>query len=388
MRILYVVSRPLEINTSASIRNRATLLGLVENGHEVELLTTMPDERHSAYDAAMAVNDTVATTYVKLGGVQAAARLGRRLKLLRGLRRLAARVLSRREIYDNLKGIVAHTGAVSLKDKQYDLIISSSDPKSSHLFVLELLRTQGSDFHGRWIQIWGDPFAADITLAAGAKQKAIAAEEHRLLQACDRVVYVSRLTKEMQMAAYPDCADKMTYQPIPYMQATITENRDLTAVSGIKLLYCGDYASGVRDILPLYRAASESPFVQLTVCGASDVPLESTANVQVYPRVPYERVLELEREADVLVHLSNLHGSQIPGKIYQYSGTNKPILFLLDGDKAALRNTFEPYERYVFADNDVPSIVKALQQLQEIPRKDAPVADFSRREISKKIILF
>ena len=180
MRILYVVSRPLEINTSASIRNRATLLGLVENGHEVELLTTMPDERHSAYDAAMAVSDTVKTTYVKLGGVQAAARLGRRFKLLRGLRRLAARVLARREIYDNLKGIVSHAGLLSLKEKQYDLIISSSDPKSSHLFVLELLRTQGGDFQGKWIQIWGDPFASDITLAAGAKQKAIAAEEHPL----------------------------------------------------------------------------------------------------------------------------------------------------------------------------------------------------------------
>ena len=46
MKILYVVSRPLEINTSASIRNRATILGLVENGHTVDLFTTEPDRNH------------------------------------------------------------------------------------------------------------------------------------------------------------------------------------------------------------------------------------------------------------------------------------------------------------------------------------------------------
>ena len=277
MKILYVVSRPLEINTSASIRNRATLLGLLENGHEVELFTTEPDAKHGAYDAAMSVSAEIPTTYVKLGGVQAAARLGRRLKFLKGLRRLAVRMLARREVYDNLKGIASHVGEISLKEKQYDLIVSSSDPKSSHLFVLELLRTQGADFHGKWIQIWGDPFAADITLAAGAKQKAIRAEEHRLLEACDKVVYVSRLTQEMQMKAYPDCADKMTYQPIPYMQATITENRDLTKASQIRLLYCGDYAGNVRNIMPLYEAVKAMSDVHLTVCGASDLVLADAA---------------------------------------------------------------------------------------------------------------
>ena len=47
MKILYVVSRPLEINTSASIRNRATIEGLVELGHNVNIITTEPDEKHT-----------------------------------------------------------------------------------------------------------------------------------------------------------------------------------------------------------------------------------------------------------------------------------------------------------------------------------------------------
>ena len=50
MKILYVVSRPLEINSSSSISNRAIIGGLLELGHEVDLVTTQPDKNHINYD--------------------------------------------------------------------------------------------------------------------------------------------------------------------------------------------------------------------------------------------------------------------------------------------------------------------------------------------------
>lgn len=55
MNILYVVSRPLEINTSASVRNRATINGLIELGHNVTIMTSSPDVNHDAYDSSLSV---------------------------------------------------------------------------------------------------------------------------------------------------------------------------------------------------------------------------------------------------------------------------------------------------------------------------------------------
>ena len=55
MRILYVVSRPLEINTSASVRNHATISGLIQNGHQVTLVSASPDKNHEAYDPTLSV---------------------------------------------------------------------------------------------------------------------------------------------------------------------------------------------------------------------------------------------------------------------------------------------------------------------------------------------
>ena len=386
MKILYVVSRPLEINTSASVRNRATILGLLENGYTVHLLTTEADENHQAYDAQMSVASVCKTTYIHLKGIQAAARFGRKWKFLSPLRRIAYRWFSRKEVYDNLKGIAEHTDCISLKDEKYDVIISSSDPKSSHLFVFKLLEQQGSDFAGRWIQIWGDPFAGDITLSAKSKYALIQKEEKRLLARADKVVYVSKPTLEAQQQAYPECGEKMCFFPIPYMERSVTENRDLVTAPVVNLLYCGDYNSKIRDILPLYNAVKSLKGVHLTICGNADITLESCENVTVYARLPYHQVLDMEKETDILVHLSNLRGTQIPGKIYQYSGTNKPILFILDGDINKIREQFEEYHRYEFCLNDIEDIQKTISELICSGKEYIPSPEFDKKIIAQKVL--
>ena len=78
----------------------------------------------------------------------------------------------------------------------------------------------------------------------------------------------------------------------------------------------------------------------------------------------------LEDATDVLVFLCNRTGGQIPGKIYQYSATNKIILFILDGtdeEKRILKNYFAQFNRYVFCENTVEDISRAIGLIK---RKD------------------
>lgn len=385
MNILYVVSRPLEINTSSSIRNRATILGLVENGNNVDVFTTEPDKRHSAYDATLTV-EGVSTTYIHLDGTQKAARLARRFKFLNPIKHWVYQWMSQNEIYDNLKGIVNYTDQVDLSIKKYDAIISSSDPKSSHLFVDKLLDRQGSYFNGCWIQIWGDPFLSDITRQSKSNAKAIKDEEERLLMRADRIIYVSSLTLMSQREVYSKSAFKMTFLPIPYMEQKHYENRDLNGVKTVELVYCGDYNRAVRDIRPLYDAVITMEGVHLTICGGSDMPMENCEKVTVLGRVPYKKVTELEEKADILIHLSNLHGTQIPGKIYQYSGTNKPILFILDGETDKLKSQFKLYNRFIFTDNNCRSIVDTIRLAIKDKQSFYPVPEFEKHLIAQKLI--
>lgn len=385
MNILYVVSRPLEINTSASIRNRATILGFIENGHTVDLFTTEPDKNHSAYDESL-IPEGVNVKYVRLGGTQNLARVGRKMKILKPIKGFVYRWMNRHEVYDNLKGIINYINDIELKEKNYDVIISSSDPKSSHLFVEKLIERQQDVFKGRWIQIWGDPFLGDITRTDKKNSEIVKREEQRLLSKADKIVYVSKLTKEQQQELYPESRDKMTYYPIPYMNENIFQLRDLKSVSEVKLAYCGDYNVTVRNILPLYNTVKDMKNIHLTICGGSDKPVESCKNVTVYGRVSFEQVREIEERADILIHLSNLSGSQIPGKIYQYSGTNKPILFILDGEIEKVKEQFSQYGRYDFTSNNEQDIEKTIIEMVNANFDYKPVLDFSKTKISKKIL--
>lgn len=384
MKILYVVSRPLEINTSASIRNRATIMGLVENGHDVDLVTTEPDKNHFAYDKSMHL-ENVRITYIKLDGIQSAARIGRKIKILKPIKNLAIKYFESHNIYDNLKGIINHTSQVNIND--YDIIISSSDPKSSHLFVETAIKKSKQKYVGKWIQIWGDPFFSDITLSESINKKNIYFEEKRLLSLCNRIVYVSKLTLETQKKLYSEYSDKMMFIPIPYLNEVKTPNRNFKDVKTIRLAYCGDYASQVRNIMPLYDAVIESNLnINLTICGNSDLNLLPVNNINIFKRQEYNIVEEIEKNADILIHISNLSGSQIPGKIYQYTGTTKPILFILDGDEKAIREQFEQFNRFYFVRNNSKEVQEMIRKIIFENKQFECISDFSKMQIAKKII--
>ena len=69
----------------------------------------------------------------------------------------------------------------------------------------------------------------------------------------------------------------------------------------------------------------------------------------------------------MLVFLCNRRGGQIPGKIYQYSSTEKTILFILDGteeEKAEICRYFGQYHRYVFCENTEEDVGRAIRQIE------------------------
>jgi hypothetical protein len=383
VKILYVVNRPLEINTSASLRNKTTICGLVAVGHDVEILTTEPDTTHPAYDPSLALNE-VKAHLIKVGGMNNLTSVGRGIELLAPLRSTVYKLFNKNRIYDRLDCTIRYIDKIKIDISDYDLIISSSDPKSSHLLVLEMINKNKS-FSGKWIQIWGDPFIGDIT-ALKKNENKIQKEEQRLLERVDRVIYVSAMTLEQQKKLYPKYAKKMMFIPIPYMERKYYDLCDLKKKQEIRMAYCGDYNSTVRNILPLYEFATNTKKIHLTICGMSDLELHSNENVSVNPRVSHQKVVEIEDNADILVHLSNRFGSQIPGKIYQYSSNNKPVLFILDGDEEQLLRIFEKYHRFVFSKNSANEIEKAVEQIVNSKEPYKPIHDFAKENVARDII--
>lgn len=378
MNILYITSRAIEINASSSIRNIATIKGLVENGHNVTLCSMRPDNNGKYYDNKIA-DVNIKRIYFE-SAMKTAIKTANRFNIFHTK---LYRMIRGKRIYDSSKQIINHVDEVDISE--YDLVISSSDPKTSHLFAEKLFEKNGK--RTAWIQIWGDPFASDMTIS-GSKNymKKIEKEEHRLLSKCDSVIYVSSATLDAQKNKYPDASKKMHYLPIPYLKKVISVQRENESTNAVKLAYCGDYLSHIRNIVPLYDAVSNLQGYSMRICGDSDITLNPVENIQVSGRVPYQEVSRIEDSADILVLICNLFGTQIPGKIYQYSGTDKPILFILDGNQKVIMQQFEKYGRFDFCSNDSNEIRKKLVEITKSKKKHTPVEEFSPKIVASGIL--
>lgn len=382
MKILFVVSRPIEINTSASIRNKSLINGMCELGHEVDYLTSVPDKNHSNYDSSLSLN-VHKSYYFEVGGIQKIAKFSRKFNFLKKFKSFIYKMLENKNIYDNLKGICDFADKKYIDINSYDLVISSSDPKSSHLFVKNFFDKYGKQV--KWYQIWGDPFLDDITNKSDKKKdKLIFKEEYSLLKKADKIFYVTKPTVEKQQSIYPTESSKMIYTPIPYEKKIIYGINEKN-MENLTLLYTGDFNSSIRNIEPLLESFENSKH-KLIICGDSDLNIKSSESIKILPRQKYSEIKKLEESSDILIHLSNLKGTQIPGKIYQYSGTNKPILFILDGEKKMIMENFKDIEdRYIFCQNTKEDILDKINSLNLTKSNYNPVEKFDKVNIVKNI---
>ena len=406
MRVLYITGACLTRNTSANMSHNAFVQGLLENACDVDIL--MAKESWGEPDGALPTWGNA--NYICFDSVSVADRLRLRLRgqapetvqqaadsslqpafsahhvSLKAAARAAAKsafytVFPQDPLYPLEKEWLKNAAHFRAREG-YDLVVSNSSPAASHRLA-ELLLQKGNISAKRWIQIWEDPWYHDLY---GGHSQLVEQEEHRLLQAATEVVYVSPLTLMYQKRYYPDCADKMRCVPLPALQ--INGNEELSTETAPSFGYFGDYYTATRNLKPFYEALKASGFPG-AIIGDSDLRLPPTDKIRVSGRMTLDRLIEIQKETRVLVHLSNLRGGQIPGKIYHYSVTERPILFILDGteeEKRLLREHFGRFERYVFCENTQESIRSAMVMLIGTLKKCAPVKEFLPKAVINEML--
>lgn len=400
MKILVINGDCIQTNTSANLCHVAYINGLVNAGHEVTLLSA--DRENRNLDTSISIPSSVKhytyrgmTLYEKLslkkrdGNRMAASPLPGNQAVKKGVK---GKIIAKAKFFVlscyGLHGIYAKFVKKAQKFRSeviYDYILSISTPVTSHLLAHNLIKAchiQGK----HWIQIWEDPWYSDAYGFNGLKK--IYKEEKRLLSFAEKVCYVSPLTLANQKKLFPESANKMYWQPLPYYyESQKTKQETKKNCYG----YFGDYAPVARDLFPFYQAAKQTG-IQVNICGNPQTLFSSTENIAIHPRLPLKELKPIEDATNVLVFLCNRKGGQIPGKIYQYSATYKTILFILDGteeEKRVLRDYFEKFDRYVFCDNNEKDIIRAIQQIEHGKNcmvKNEPIEYFSPEEAVNRIL--
>lgn len=360
MKALVVSLFAIETNTSVSISNYGIITGLLDLGYEVTVLMPTINNELSYFDDTYKLNNVkilrVKNENLASKVVEHSINSSKMEKKLINLMRF---IYNKFQIFDKTKMLMKEANNIKL-DEYYDVVMSTSDPKTSHIFLKKMI-DRGLKY-GKWIQHWGDPLSGDISKNNIYPEIIIKRIEKSILRNADKIIYVSPFTLDDQMKKHSELAEKMFFVPLPCIHKNNinTTNKN----NKLKIVYLGDYNSSVRNILPLYNSCRKMKFADLTIAGNSNLKLKNLDNIHILPRVSQSMVKELENESDVIVAIGNKKGTQIPGKIYYAASSNKPIVFVADGDNSKnIIKYLDTFDRYICCTNDEKSILQCLSRI-------------------------
>lgn len=384
MRALIIKFSPIEAITSSMFRTIALANGIVENGFDVDMLV-LPMNKVQAEVDKVGLSEKINVIRISDNEVYRNIVKETRTKSVLSTLKILIKKFLRKcwhtfSIYDYTYLVAKNVSISLLPHKKYDLVISSSDPKSSHIAVKKLIK-QGLEIE-KWYQYWGDPLTIDITQTNIYPKCILKRLERKIIEDATKIVYVSPFTLEEQKKMFPDLALKMIFLPVPYMQKEIYPEIDNSI---FRIGYYGNYTSWARDIIPFYKACcSLDDSYETSIYGDGNVPISSIANVKVHSRGVVD---EHKKIADLLVCICNSSGTQIPGKLYHLAGTNKAVLVILDGDNVKdLKNYIDSFDRFITCDNNEESIRQAIVDARNSRKRYFPCECLRCDVIAKKFL--
>lgn len=402
LRVLFVVGSCLKTNSSANLCHIAYIRGAAECGHDVDVISVsdkdmpidtgieLPSEVNwYFYNSALYTRISYRKSKKKNAGITSGnSNISDELK--KGTQISIGRLLKNK--YISAQGIFGFDRpwikkASKYKNKSiYDIVISLAWPPASHEATKQLLAKKNVKTKC-WCQIWEDPWYLDLWMEKDDTKYQM---EKQLISCADRVLYVSPITLDYQKRAFKEYKNKMFWEPLPFYYNN-NQNVETERSTNIVFGYYGDYHPNIRNIIPFYEAAKNKK-VKVNIYGNPAGLISQTDNITVRPRVDLETLRKIEQETNVLVYLCNIKGGQIPGKLYQYSSTDKQILFILDGTPEEVKKIYEcykKYNRYIFCRNNKNDIEKAIEKIVNNGVegiKNEPIEDFDPKRIFTNIV--
>lgn len=351
MNILYITTSLLK-NESASIRNISLINGLIENNCKVKVVTldyvkNLEDTfLRDSLDSNVEIEKIKIPNFNKLFSLVQKVKENKKIgnSFFFKIKNLIKEFIFFPDVYfESIK----NSKGINIMNEKFDYIISSSDSKTSHFIAKEIIKS--NNLIVPWIQIWGDPWSDDIGIknCNFLTKYRIKKNEKKLLKEADKIFYISELTANKIKDKFSELSGKIYTLSRSYLKEINSENEN----NKIIFSYTGSIKN--RNLFPLIESIDEynkqknnQKPIEFNLYGVDlEIKnLESKKFINIYPRLSFKEILEVYKKSDVLIYIDNLHNStQIPGKIYDYFGTNKVILALYENKKT--RNFLEKYNR-------------------------------------------
>jgi len=389
-KILYITTAYILKNSSAAIRNNSLVKGLVELGYEVNVYTIQwPSDMSSDYflnESNGKIHFTFLNRLKNISKIKKKTTTSNKSVKLAKLRALLKKIV----FFPDECSEWIKTFPYNTVDK-YDVVITSSDHKTAHYIGLKIKRENPNV---NWIQIWGDPWSSDVNTLS-IMRKYIAGCEKKLLNAADKIIYVSSATAGALKVTYPELSKKIYYVPRGYYNSFIdNSDNSYNKESIIQIAYTGVISFG-RNIFALAETIKkENLSHRFLIKVYGNCSFEVEKKLREYPFIKLNKGLDFEhmsniyQEASILLYLSNKKGTtQIPGKLFDYMGTTKPILCLVDNETDEISMMLKEYDRCFVVENTVNSIRMKMDEIMSLSSKSfSPEERYSPSTVAKQVV--
>jgi len=383
MKILFVTAYEVDYDSSVNIANQALIKGFIDAGCDVSTISAF---KHKGNINNLKIHGRELTKRYNLNDDNNEARDKKeKFSFFKSIRNkllsfLYKRIYLKFRIYDLDFELVKLANKFKINE-EFDLMISVSDPKLTHLIASRLVK-KNPNLCKKWFQYWNNPFASDINKENIMPRRLVAFEEKRVIKKCDKVIYVSPLTLADNQKKYSGLKEKMIFLPTPYLEEVMypaKHNKEYT------IGYFGDYRSTTVNIMPLYNVCKEND--KLIICGDSNLTLEENDHVSIFSRTDLKKMSKYEAKCDLLVCICTKKGNQISAKPIWCARTNKKILIILDGNrKEEIKKYFDSYNRFYFCNNDEESIKITINRIKTNDREFNPCGQFSADAVVEDIL--
>jgi glycosyltransferase involved in cell wall biosynthesis len=195
--------------------------------------------------------------------------------------------------------------------------------------------------------------------------------ERSTCSAADAIVVTSWATRALLQARHPESGSKLHVitQGFDCRADHATATVVSTSIPGcLKLVYTGRLYR-FRDPGIFLSSIAQLGFAHLFMALPEvpdwlDVELARNPNVTQVGRLSHKDALTLQQDADVLVVFGNEDATQTPGKLYEYLGLQKPILYVYQDASDEGAALVIRLNRGLTVANSSADICVALEQLQ------------------------
>lgn len=290
---------------------------------------------------------------------------------------------------------IAYPKALQLiREKNYDLLITSHEPMVDTLLGLALKNRTKI----KWIADLGDPISADYYPKVW--KPFLKRLERKVLAKADAIIVTTEALKKKYRMSFGG-EDKILVVQQGFDLEFFRSQNKVEKNKKFTLAYTGSFYKDFREPKALVEALAKLNFdFELWLAGRLEgfLPLFEPIKerVKYFGVLSHPEALELQTKADVLVYLGNRLESQVPGKFYEYLGSKKPILCIIQRTEDPVAGLVRELRIGEMCLNEPEEIARAISKLyvhwlrgemEDVYRyEEEKVREFSWQNQAQKLI--